>query len=284
MAITLYESVSLLSSMIHPEAPRPTQAIHRQVQSQFGPVAAAYTVSMGHSDPEQLAVVVQLAEPQPTNRALDVATGAGHTALALAPHVQEVVAYDLTPAMLEETRRNAGQKGITNLTLRQGAAEALPFPDASFQIVTVRVASHHFADNQAAVREMARVVCPGGRVIIVDTTVPEEESLDQQINALEKLRDPSHVRNYRPSEWRAMVEEAGLQITYLTVDSYTEGGHIDVNSWTGRMRTPADKVADIEARFRSASLELIQALDIRLEGDSIRFCLPKITLVALKDY
>lgn len=262
--------------------PSASEAIYQKVQSQFGPVAAAYTTSAGHSDPNQLAVVVRLAAPQPTDRALDIATGAGHTALALAPHVQEVIAYDLTPAMLEETQRNAHSKGITNLRTQQGSAEQLPYADDRFEIVTVRVAPHHFADVQAAVAEMARVVMSGGRVVVVDTTVPEDDSLDQQINDIEQLRDPSHVRDYRPSEWRALLENVGLQITHLTVDYYTEGGHMDFFTWTGRMRTPADVVADLEGRFRGASPQLIQALDIRLEGETIQFCLPKVTIAALK--
>ncbi len=269
-------------SMTPATDPNGSQTIYQKVQSQFGPVAAAYTTSVGHSDPDQLAVVVHLAAPQWTDLALDIATGAGHTALALAPHVQEVIAYDLTPAMLEETQRNAQNKGITNLRTQQGSAEQLPFADSHFEIVTVRVAPHHFADIRAAVQEMARVVKPGGRVVVVDTTVPEDEDLDQQINEIEQLRDPSHVRDYRPSEWRGLLEDAGLQISRLTVDYYTEGGHMDFLTWTGRMRTPADVVADLETRFRQASPELIQALDIRLEEEAIRFCLPKVTIAARK--
>src|SRR5277367_1232748 len=141
--------------------------VHARVQSQFGAAAAAYTTSLVHNDPNALRRVVELASPKPGDAALDIATGAGHTALALAPSVARVIAYDLTREMLLETRRNAAARGLANVYTQQGPAEKLPFRDASFDIVTVRQAPHHFADVRAAVCEMARVTRTGGRVLIV---------------------------------------------------------------------------------------------------------------------
>ncbi len=154
--------------------------IHGRVTAQFGAAARAYTTSLTHSDPAALQLVVELAQPKPADTALDIATGAGHTALALALHVAQVVAYDLTEPMLAETTRNARARRLSNVTTRQGPAESLPFPDAAFDIVTVRQAPHHFADVRAAVREMARVARPGARVVIIDSTAPEDDSLDRQ--------------------------------------------------------------------------------------------------------
>jgi ubiquinone/menaquinone biosynthesis C-methylase UbiE len=259
-----------------------TEEIHQLVQAQFGAVAAAYTTSIGHSNPDALQQVVELAQPKPTDRAIDIATGAGHTALAVAPHVAEMIAYDLTPQMLEETARNAAERGLTNLTTQQGPAEDLPFPDNSFDIVTVRVAPHHFADIKKSIQEMARVVKPGGRVVVVDTTVPEDPTLDREINYIEKQRDPSHVQNYSPNAWRAMLEEAGLKIEKIWVDYYTEQGRMNLITWTGRMRTPAQVVAELDGLFRNASPALQQALDIHINGDQIEFLLPKVTIGATK--
>jgi ubiquinone/menaquinone biosynthesis C-methylase UbiE len=261
----------------------PALAVHARVQAQFGAAAQAYTVSAGHSDPAMLAQVVEFARPRPDDRALDIATGAGHTALAIAPHVAAVVAYDLTPQMLEETARNVRARGLKNVATRQGAAENLPFDDASFDIVTVRQAPHHFADIRRAVREMARVVRPGGRVVVVDSTAPEDDDLDRQYNHIEKLRDPSHVRNYRPAEWRAMVEEAGLRVENLVFDYYTENGRpMDFAAWTTRMKTPPAAVEELKELFRGASRELRAALRIEIAGDAIGFCVPQITIAAVR--
>jgi SAM-dependent methyltransferase len=253
------------------------------VRTTFGPAAAAYTVSAGHADAASLARLVGYASPAPGDVALDVATGAGHTALALAPHVRSVVAVDLTPEMLAETARHAARRGLANVRVQIGAAEALPFADGSFDIVTVRTAPHHFADISRAVREMARVVRVGGRVVVVDTTVPEDDALDREINAIELMRDPSHVRNYRPSEWRRMLLAAGLAITESRVDRFAEGqGRMDFDTWTRRAGTVPRAVDELRRRFREASPALVEALDIEVQGDAIGFTLPKVELAAVR--
>jgi ubiquinone/menaquinone biosynthesis C-methylase UbiE len=258
--------------------------IHRRVNAQFGAAAAAYSSSLTHSDSSALNRVVELAEPKPEDVVLDIATGAGHTALALAPYVNEVIAYDMTEPMLAETRRNAAVRGLTNVTTKQGAAEALPFPDASFDIVTVRQAPHHYADVRTAVREMARVAKRGGRVIIIDSVSPDDDSLDRQWNHMEKLRDPSHVRNYRPSEWRTFVAEAGLRITVEECSFATEkGGPMDFNAWIHRMDTPPAAVEEITRLFRDASPRLAAALCIQIVDGAIFFCVPVLTVVAVRD-
>ena len=257
--------------------------IHGRVAAQFGAAANAYTVSLTHSDPAALAHVIELASPKPTDVALDIATGAGHTALALAPHVAQVVAYDLTEPMLAETARNAAARGLKNVTTRQGAAESLPFPDASFDIVTVRQAPHHFADVRAAVRQMARVARPGARVIILDSTAPENDALADEWNQLEKLRDPSHVQNYRPSEWREFVAAAGLKVFGEEVGAASEkGGPMDFAAWIRRINTPPDAAAEVERLFRTASPALAQALRIEIIEGKLYFRVPQFTIASLK--
>jgi ubiquinone/menaquinone biosynthesis C-methylase UbiE len=257
--------------------------IHQRVQSQFGAVANAYTVSAGHSDPALLQIVVDLAQPRPGDEALDIATGAGHTAMALAPHVARVTAYDITQQMLDETARNAAARGLANVMTRLGAAEKLPFADASFDVVTLRIAAHHFADVRAALAEMARVARPGARVVIVDSCAPEDAELDRAFNEMEKLRDPSHVRNYRPSEWRVMVAETGLEVIAERQDSYTENGQgMDFDTWTARMKTATGKVEELRRLFRNATPALKEALRIECRGEEIRFCVPLVTVAARK--
>ncbi len=262
-----------------------TTKTHELVKSQFGPVAAAYSTSVGHANSEALQMLVEQVQPRLTDRALDIATGAGHTAIAFAPYVTQVIAYDLTPQMLEETARNAAAKNISNLSTQEGLAEALPYADNSFEIVTCRVAPHHFADIKKAVAEMARVVKAGGQVAVVDTTAPEDETLDREINYIEKQRDSSHVRNYRPSEWKAMFEAENLQVIFLEQDFYTEQGRMNFATWTARMRTPEEKVRELAGLFRQASPALQAALEIEIRGElneDIFFNLPKVTIIGRK--
>ncbi len=258
--------------------------IHRRVAAQFGAAAEAYTNSLTHSDPSALDRVVELARPKPNDVALDIATGAGHTALSLAPHVASVIAYDLTEPMLAETARNAAARKLSNVTTRQGPAESLPFPDAAFDIVTVRQAPHHFADVRAAVREMSRVARSGGRVVIIDSTAPEDDSLDHQWNHIEKLRDPSHVRNYRPSEWRAFVADAGLNPFFEEFGAASEkGGPMDFAAWIRRINTPPDAASEVERLFHAASSELAQALHIEIVDGALYFRVPQFTIACIKE-
>jgi ubiquinone/menaquinone biosynthesis C-methylase UbiE len=178
----------------------------------FGERAAYYTTSVVHSDPKVLEDVVRFAAPGPEWVALDVATGTGHTALALAPHVARVVALDLTPEMLREAEALIGARGIGSVELRTGDVHDLPFPDGSFDLVTCRRAAHHFSDIRRALAEMRRVLRPGGRIVIDDRSVPEDDFVDALMNELDTWHDPSHVREYRPSEWRQMLEEAGFAV------------------------------------------------------------------------
>lgn len=259
------------------------ETVHQRVQSQFGATAAAYTTSAGHGDRSTLEALVALAEPQPADSVLDIATGAGHTALAFAPHVREVVAYDLTEPMLAETAANAAARGLANVVTRQGPAEELPFPDAAFDIVTVRLASHHFADNALAVREMARIAKPGGRVVVVDNYGPEDGALDDQLQHIEKLRDPSHVRSYRLSLWRKFLLDAGLAIQREITDHYTEGRRgMDFEDWVRRSQTPPERVAQLRTLFHDASPQLRDLLQIEIEGEIIHFRLPQVTFIARK--
>ena len=259
----------------------PDASVHEAVQAQFGATAAAYSVSAGHGDPTALNTLVALAAPRSTDAVLDIATGAGHTALAFAPHVERVVAYDLTEAMLAETAKNAAQRGLANVTTQQGPAEKLPFPGAAFDIVTVRLASHHFADNAAAVREMARVTKPGGTVVVVDNYGPEDEALDAQLQHIEKLRDPSHVRSYRLSVWRALLQNAGLKIQREVTDHYSESKRgMDLDDWVRRAKTPPDRVAQLRRLFITAAPDFRDLLTIQRDGDAIWFRLPQVTFIA----
>ena len=182
-----------------------------KVQAQFGAAAASYATSDIHAKGESLGILLELVKPQAHWQMLDVATGAGHTALAFAPHVAHVVASDITEGMLAQTTELAAGRGLTNLEPKVADAEALPFDDASFDLVTCRLAFHHFPEPRQAIGEFGRVLKPGGVIGFTDNiTVPDKQAAGYY-NAYEKLRDPSHNWVYPLVRLQAMFEQAGLQ-------------------------------------------------------------------------
>jgi SAM-dependent methyltransferase len=185
----------------------------------FAERAAFYTTSSVHSDAAVLARVVDLAAPQLHWAALDVATGTGHTALAVAPHVSSVVGIDLTPEMLSEAERLRDERAAGNVTFRVGDVHHLPLATDSFDLVTCRRAAHHFSDIDLALHEIRRVMRPAARLVIDDRSVAEDDFVDRCMNQLDWLHDESHVREYRPSEWRRMLAACGLVVE--TVETYT---------------------------------------------------------------
>jgi len=181
-----------------------------KARAQFGASADAYATSDIHARGESLALLVELVRPQANWYALDVATGAGHTALAIAPRVARVMATDLTHAMLAKTAELAAGRGLANLETRLADAEALPFEDSLFDLVTCRLAFHHFPNPRQALSEFARVLKPGGVLGFTDNIVVPHKQAAGYYNAYEKLRDPSHHWVYPLVRLQAMFEDAGL--------------------------------------------------------------------------
>ena len=191
------------------------------VQERFGTFAATYATSRPHAKGNSLLRLVELVTPQPSWIALDIATGAGHVALTLAPCLAHVVASDLTPQMLAVARGLARERGIVNMSVAEMRAEALPFADATFDLVTCRIAPHHFDDVGKFVTESSRVLRPGGVFGLVDNISPDTSIMAGDVsalsaaandyNAFEKHRDPSHVRCLTLTEWRDVVARAGLK-------------------------------------------------------------------------
>jgi ubiquinone/menaquinone biosynthesis C-methylase UbiE len=192
------------------------------VQRQFGANAAKYATSHPHAQGASLARLVEMANPSTNWVAVDVATGAGHTALAFAPHVAYVVASDLTLPMLRVARRLAGERGVTNMSFTVAQAECLPFGDESIDLVTCRIAPHHFPDVKQFVSEVRRVLRPSGVFGLVDNVSPDGQIIEgskealaaaaDEYNAFEKLRDPSHVRCLTLDEWTTLIGGSGLHI------------------------------------------------------------------------
>jgi ubiquinone/menaquinone biosynthesis C-methylase UbiE len=209
-------------------------------QAVFAQRAAFYTTSAVHKDKAVLDRLVELARGRATDRVLDVATGTGHTAFAFVPHVKSVIASDVTPEMLNEGRRLKIEGGMDNVELQLADAHDLPFEAESFDVATCRRAAHHFVDIGRALREMLRVLRPGGRLVIDDRSVPEDDFVDATLNRLDWLHDHSHVRQYRPSEWQRMLLEAGC--TVEVIEPYTK--HRPLSAFTNGVEP--EGVAEIE--------------------------------------
>jgi ubiquinone/menaquinone biosynthesis C-methylase UbiE len=230
------------------DAEAEAEAIRARSRAVFGRSAEAYVVSPGHAHGDDLERLVELAAPRPTDRALDVSTGGGHTALALAPHVARVAASDLTPEMLAAARRHLTAQHVTNVDFVVADAERLPFLDASFDVVTVRIAPHHYADAARAVREMARVLVPGGRLVIVDNVAPDAPALDALVNDWERRRDPSHVRAYTTAEWQGFVAATGLRIETVETGQKAHA----FQDWVARTHMPEPERERLEADILAA--------------------------------
>jgi len=239
------------------------------IQRQFGAAAERYTASTFHQRSPDLRLMVDAASLCGDERVLDIGTGTGHTAVAFAPRVAEVVGIDLTPAMLAQARAVAAAAGVENVRFAEGDAMALACDDASFDVVTCRVCAHHFADPAAALREAARVLGPGGRLLLVDSVSPEDPALDTFLNAIELLRDPSHVRNYSVSQWCAMLRASGFAPEHLG----TFPVPLDFHEWVERMRTPALARTQLLGLFDGATGSAREAFRLQT-GENPGFDIP----------
>jgi len=223
------------------------------VQQQFGAHAAAYATSTVHAKGASLGRLVELVKPERHWRALDIATGAGHTAAAFAPHVARVIASDVTQEMLREAGKLAADKGLANMETAHADAEALPFEDASFDLVTCRIAAHHFPDVPTFVAEVWRVLKAGGTFALVDNIAPDSQSTagftnaelrDAALtyNAFEKIRDPSHGRCLGMAEWAEVLADTGFAVLHSERLPRTWSFSHGRNAWA-RMRPPSSGCA-----------------------------------------
>jgi ubiquinone/menaquinone biosynthesis C-methylase UbiE len=235
------------------------------VRQQFGAHAQNYVASADHAKGESLDRLLEVVQPQSDWRALDLATGGGHTALAVAAYVREVVATDLTTEMLAAAEAFIRGRGVANISFREADATALPFADGEFDLVTCRLAPHHFPDCAGFVREMAQVLRPGGLAAMIDNITPGDAVAARHINAFEKLRDPSHNWAYSAAEWEAFFVAAGLTVTH--VETFRK--LMDFERHCDRMNVPAHTRTQLRALLLHAPAPAREALSPTFSADPL---------------
>ena len=259
------------------------------VQQQFGAHAAAYATSSVHAKGASLGRLVELVKPHSSWQALDIATGAGHTAAAFAPHVARVIASDLTEEMLQEAAKLAAAKGFANMETARADAEALPFEDARFDLVTCRIAAHHFPDVPTFVAEVWRVLRGGGTFALVDNISPDVESTpgfssaelrDAALvyNAFEKIRDPSHGRCLGMAEWTEVLSDTGLEVTHKE----RAGKEMEFQPWAERMGCDKPTIERLRAMLTEGTPALKAFLKPRLDDGKLWFTLDEAIVIARK--
>ncbi len=255
------------------EGPKATTSQQDLVARQFGARAAAYVASAVHAQGEDLQQLAAIVRARPGSRVLDLGCGGGHVSFHVAPHAREVVAYDLSAEMLGAVAGVARERGLANIRTERGAVEALPFADGSFDVVLSRFSAHHWHDFEAGLAEARRVVKPGGVAAFADSASPGPAMLDSFLQALELLRDPSHVRSRSVEEWQAALAGAGFAPGAVTRRRL----RLEFASWVERMGTPEAHVRAIRSLQGLVAKEVAAHFAVEADGS---FLLDTMTIEA----
>ncbi|MGE4430103.1 MAG: class I SAM-dependent methyltransferase [Sphingobium sp.] len=239
-----------------------TQSHDMIVRSQFGPRAAAYVESAVHAGGADLDHIADRVRELAPRHALDLGAGGGHVTYRMAPHAQGVTACDLSEEMVAAILAQSEAKGLGNVRGQVARAEDLPFAADSFDFLASRFSAHHWQDFEAGLREARRVLTPQGRALFIDVIAAEEPRADVHLQAVELLRDTSHVRDYRQSEWIAALGRAGFAVE----KSHVWRLRMEFSSWTERMQTPQDHVVAIRSLQRQAPAEVARHFAIEEDG------------------
>lgn len=257
----------------------PLNSVQRAAQEQFAKQSRRYGAGHILADVSDVTAALE-SLPLPTpSRVLDVATGAGHTGLYLASLGHEVSCADLTDPMLERVREAAAERGL-RVETRQHPAEEMPYPEAAFDLVTCRIAAHHFSSPEAFVAETARVLRPGGWFLLIDGSVPDgEPEAEAWIHEIEILRDPSHRRLLTPRAWTNFCEQHGLKLKSAALVPFKQP---DLEWYFETAATPAANRARVRQLVAEAPEAARRVFRLGEEEGKTVWWWPRLTLTALK--
>lgn len=237
-----------------------------RVIQQFGKNAAHYVSSQTHAKGEDLKKMIEIIKRiNPPGELLDIATGSGHVANALAPYFKQVVALDLTSEMLEKAQWLMSSNGIRNVAFVNGDAENLPFPEESVGTVTCRIAAHHFPNVELFLTEVIRVLKEKGLFLLVDNVAPEKDRFDLFYNRIEKRRDPSHVHAFKKSEWISMLENKG----FIIEEMYMFKKRFIFETWCKLMDVPQREKQAINTMMISSTREIVDYFSIKAKDKEV---------------
>jgi SAM-dependent methyltransferase len=239
-----------------------SRAHQNVVADQFGPRARAYVESIVHAQGEDLAALEGIVERAAPARAIDLGTGGGHVSYLMAKHAGSVTALDLSSDMLAAVAATAREKGLSNIEVARAAAEELPFEDGTFDFAASRFSTHHWRDLERGLDEARRVTKAGSHAVFVDVFAPGRALLDTHLQAIELLRDGSHVRDYTAAEWLGVLGRRG----FLIQAARSFRLRMDFPVWIARMRTPEDHANVILSLQKSAPAEVKEHFEIEPDG------------------
>lgn len=233
------------------------------VKNAFSKNSDAYVTSSTHSTGTDLPLMIKWLDPEINMVALDIATGGGHVAKHLAKHVTSVIASDLTEEMLTNTAKHL--KSHENISYAIADAEELPFDDHSFDIVTCRIAAHHFPSPGKFIKEVQRVLKPRGKFVLIDNIAPEDPTLDNFVNTFEKMRDYSHVRSLSISEWEQLLMTYQLSVLQEKMRKKT----LPCNEWLNRMVEDEGIKREVTSYMKNAPEDVRKYFQVKIKDSQI---------------
>lgn len=248
-------------------------------QQRFSTFAQRYVDSPTHAQGHDLTRLCEIANLQPTWTVLDIATGGGHTALKLAPHTKQIIACDYSGPMLKAARENSIHQDQDNISFCLNDAEVLPYPADAFDLVTCRLASHHFPMVPSFIKESARVLNPGSYLLLQDQLVPDDQASARFINNFECLRDPSHIQAFSAGQWTNLISSRGFEIQQIE-DIPKRHSLAD---WAGRQGCSAAIIQQLQNMLASAPAHALAWMQPdKINMTSASFLIHNVIVLALK--